>query len=395
MKVEFDSTEKPETLRAVAAFALMLAGDIDVPGQLDDAVPAETAKSNVIPFTPAPPVPSNTAHAAATPAVAAAPMAGAVAIPTNAPHVFNAPPNSAYPAPVSPVPPPILNATNATVSTSPTNAPTQSAPIAGAQSAAAIEYDASGLPWDARIHNKGRTKKKDGTWKLQKGLDPIFAQQVVQELIAKKSANAPAPTVSPPVYVPPAPPTMPAPQFPPMLPLSQSGPGPLTPEQEARAAWAGAPPARAVWADAPLPPPAPPANQTVPLPPRAVGMLPELGANFGPMPLPPFPGSTAPAMVPPQPVAAPVPPAPQPGTVGGGNAAMGAAAPASLYKQLIDKLTAATQNRTLNPALVAPTVQRFGVPNMGMLSDPAYEAMLPAISQEFDRLIAGGAPSAP
>lgn len=414
MKVEFDSTEKPETLRAVAAFALMLAGDIDVPSVKDEVVvhhitpdakpsremilpPNELPRSivgkdpypngyasaspNVVPFPTAPPAPSAVPVATtfapnAVSAVSATPanpwlVPGAVPpipVPPMPPQ-FQSHANTAAPVPASPVPAAfVADVTNA-ASASPSNP---------------VEYDSAGLPWDARIHNKGRTKKKDGTWKLQKGLDPIVAQTVVAELAAKR-VSTPATLPLPPSF---EPRTMPPDPVLGASPLPPTG-GPLQPDPiaEARAAYGNRPTYSNTgiapgYSDAS-------ASSQVPLPPAQPYRYPIDGSYPSTLPLPPFPGSPSPTMVPPSPATASLPPAPQPGTVGS------VSPPVSGYKELIDKLTAATLNKTLNPAFVAPTVQRFGVPNMGMLGDPSYAALLPAISQEFDRLIAGGAPSGP
>lgn len=426
MKLEFDSTEKPETLRAVAAFALMLAGDIDIPSvrdELPDGVRTSAhgigtqvqnlpraivsardpgphpldAPANVLPFPSAPPAPSilGFVPAGATPAAAAVVMADAVAPLLNAPHAFNPPMPGAVPNRAPPIVTPLSFP-------APTAAPPNMAPpasvAAAVQAAASVEYDSAGLPWDARIHNKGRTKKKDGTWKLQKGLDPIIAQAIVAELAAKRvsipSAGTSSQTNGMPAQSAPVSQNQPTAMYPMQSQISGPaqggamgdsqplGQGPLTPEQEARAAYGN----RAVGMMPELAASYIPSQ--VPLPPTMPHQYPMAG-QIGSLPLPPFPREPAPAMVPPPSIAAPVPVTPQSGAVGG------VSPPVSGYKQLIDKLTAATQNKSLNPALVAPTVQRFGVPNMGMLGDPTYAGLLPAISQEFDRLIAGGAPSGP
>lgn len=437
MKLEFDSTEKPETLRAVAAFALMLAGDIDIPSVRDTdqfvrdgqgnpvVVPhgagAGASREMILPPNELPrsiigkgndPYPNGYASASLNvvpfPTAPSAPVAPS----TNSP--------GAVQPTVIPVPPPFPSSA-ATATPSPQVASAMAAagvqPAASASPSGPVEYDTAGLPWDARIHNKGRTKKKDGTWKLQKGLDPIIAQTVVAELAARKLV--PGAVAAPPTFPMPAQSApVPQPQSAQMHAMQPQvsrtpqggtmgysqplGQGPLTPDPtaEARAAFSNRPIGMlpelgAPYAPAAPPMPAPngqpyplglPGPNTVPLPPYGTYPAP---LNTGSLPMPPFPGSAAPAMVPPQPIAAPVPSAPQPGTIGGGNA------PVSGYKALIDKLTAATQNKTLNPAFVAPTVQRFGVPNMGLLGNPEYAVLLPAISQEFDRLIAGGAPSGP
>jgi hypothetical protein len=61
------------------------------------------------------------------------------------------------------------------------------------------------MPWDARIHQKGKNKKKDLTWKLIKGIEeksPGLVQAVTAELAAARKAGA-APSVATPVPLPP------------------------------------------------------------------------------------------------------------------------------------------------------------------------------------------------
>lgn len=65
---------------------------------------------------------------------------------------------------------------------------------------AALEFDSAGVPWDARIHQVTKGKKKtEGTWKLKKGLDASIAAAVLAEISPKPGAVAP---VVPPVTVP-------------------------------------------------------------------------------------------------------------------------------------------------------------------------------------------------
>ena len=52
------------------------------------------------------------------------------------------------------------------------------------QAAAEMELDSTGLPWDARIHAKTKTKTKLETWKLKKGVDKDLVAQVKTELEA-------------------------------------------------------------------------------------------------------------------------------------------------------------------------------------------------------------------
>lgn len=127
--------------------------------------------SNVLPFVPPPPTIPGVP-------VAAVPIA---------------------PAPVN-VSIPAAGVTNA--STAPATPPASNVPL---------EYDAAGMPWDARIHQKAKSRKKDGTWKLQKGIDQTLVQSVVSELAAKRLSPSAAPLLSmtaplPATVVPPPPP---------------------------------------------------------------------------------------------------------------------------------------------------------------------------------------------
>lgn len=92
--------------------------------------------------------------------------------------------------------------------------PLPSAVIASTSSApaGAVETDSAGIPYDARIHNSGRTKKVDGTWKIQRGLDKDIVVAVMSELTGVRgtpgspvllpSAPSPVPVPVPPLGVP-------------------------------------------------------------------------------------------------------------------------------------------------------------------------------------------------
>lgn len=108
--------------------------------------------------------------------------------------------------PFVPPPPPLSEAPALSSSNSNSTLPTLTQP----SSSEPLVYDAAGLPWDARIHQKKQSKKKDGTWKLQKGIDPAVVMAVVAELASKRlpasvtqssapptaSGRVPAPPVS-------------------------------------------------------------------------------------------------------------------------------------------------------------------------------------------------------
>lgn len=148
--------------------------------RLDDIayVPAPTAQqSDAMDDTggirsvpvPLPPVPS-TADATA---------------PTSAPvdpQVFSAEPTSAPPAPSVPVP------------------PVPSAPVADAS----LVLDASGLPWDERIHSSSRAFIAGGVWRQRRNLPDGEKLRVEADLRTRMGAPAQSAAPLPPVPVAPA-----------------------------------------------------------------------------------------------------------------------------------------------------------------------------------------------
>lgn len=65
-----------------------------------------------------------------------------------------------------------------------------------------VEVDSRGLPWDGRIHASTKTRlAKDNSWKLKRGLDPQYVEQIEAELrqvMAIPSAPTVEPTIAPP-----------------------------------------------------------------------------------------------------------------------------------------------------------------------------------------------------
>lgn len=251
-------TDNPKRLHAIRAAAYFLLHAI---GDLQDETTTETTRVGDVEHTitrtapPKPPVP-NTATAPAS-VSSVAPVAVSVPPPPTtvpAATAFNTPPpppgfEPGYTPPgiVPPPPPTVANGgdddedsfptagtvpppppanTAATLAPS-SNVATSAAVVTGVVSGA--EYDSAGMPWDARIHQKAKGKKKDNTWKLIKGIDAAIVQAVTAELAARKGASAPVSlpgtsftstgtgavgtyTVSvPPVANVPAPPGVPAP----------------------------------------------------------------------------------------------------------------------------------------------------------------------------------------
>lgn len=224
-------TDNPKRLHAIRAAAYFLLHAI---GDLQDETTTETTRVGDIEHTitrtapPKPPVP-NTATAPAF-VSSVAPVAGNVPPPPTtvpAATAFNIPPpppaptQNHYPSESGDAgdyddetgdsnvvnfptagnvpPPPPLPLTAATVAAP----PSMSAPAAGVAGAVvSAEYDSAGMPWDARIHQKAKGKKKDNTWKLIKGIDTAIVQAVTAELAARKGASAPVSLPLPPNFAP-------------------------------------------------------------------------------------------------------------------------------------------------------------------------------------------------
>lgn len=165
----------------------------------DVTVPAGT--SNVLPFI-VPPAPG---AAPATSILHAPAMASFVPPAPTTTQINVSPVTTTVPPPPPFVPPASVPA-----------APPVGAPAAGSSSAppaapGSVDVDTAGLQWDARIHQEGRSKKKDGTWMLKRRIDPALVEAVTKELIAAKGAvTAPAPAATGAAPPPPPPPSAPA-----------------------------------------------------------------------------------------------------------------------------------------------------------------------------------------
>ncbi len=88
-----------------------------------------------------------------------------------------------------------------------------------------IEVDASGLPWDGRIHASTRSKTQDGNWKMRRGVDDDIVSAVLNELrqtmgMAPTEVVPPTPLTPPPaqVFAQPAAQVPPPPFAPPVAP---------------------------------------------------------------------------------------------------------------------------------------------------------------------------------
>lgn len=171
--------ETPATLRLAAQFlfdhatvvenskpANVPAGTLTPP-----APPVPPVPSNVLPFVPPPPV-------GAPVAASLAPSTASNLTAPTVPPVPTATSAASTSAPVPPVPPaPSMTPPNVSHATTTTGV---------------IERDSAGMPWDERIHQKKKGKKKDLTWKLQKGIDPAIVSGVIADLQARGLMGTPA-----------------------------------------------------------------------------------------------------------------------------------------------------------------------------------------------------------
>lgn len=190
MQIVIDTAhDNPEQIRRAARFLFVLAGPGDVDPQI---VPRGT--ESVIPETNLPRAPVTTFETA--PSVPE--PSRAYIPPPPPPNVVNFPP-----------PPPSPYTGQIHENSAARLAAEQIASRVAATEVLAREYDSARMPWDARIHQEKKTRKKDGTWKIKKGLDQKILQAVVAELAAARGpANIvpPAPAMVPlPPGVPPAP----------------------------------------------------------------------------------------------------------------------------------------------------------------------------------------------
>lgn len=97
-------------------------------------------------------------------------------------------------------------------------------PVSAAQTPSS-ELDATGLPWDPRIHSSTKSKNADNTWRAKRGTDEIRPAIEAQLRAAVAAPSAPAGTAVPPAPATvPLPPPLPAPPAPssvaPVLPAT-------------------------------------------------------------------------------------------------------------------------------------------------------------------------------
>lgn len=301
MQLTIDSGESKENLRLAASFLLHLVGDI-----VEEPTAAEHTHPSAAPGIPTPPADPNSVF----PPVAPVPPAPTAAVPPPPPPPPPAPIAAAAPGAVSAseAPPHTFPTFGATANTNATANAAVAPPAPAPGTVTTISHsdvDSAGLPWDARIHQKKKSKKQDGTWKLLKGIDMTLVASVVSELTANKLPASVSPGTQLDIVMP------------------QQGTVP-----------------------------SPPASSTVPVPPAPVGPA------TGTVPVPPPPAASA---VPAPPVPPSVPAAAAP--------AVGALPAASGYRELIQKCSAATKSGKLDPVKLQSIVQARGAPNVQGLRD--------------------------
>lgn len=316
------------------------------------------APSNVVPFVPPPPVIPHASLSGTVPSVPGAatmtPGNVSAATTTEAASVSSA---------------------------SPTNAPTAAGPAATttnnsatpATGAVISELDSTGLPWDERIHASGKSRNKDGSWRLRRGVEPATVTSVTQELHARMINSVPAPPMNlstqefhAQVPVPGVPAV--APTFPGSVPVPPFPPAPVAPGGML----------------------APNASGVVPVPPvPAVGGLP----TFGKSPLPPGVTPAAPPVilpVPPVAASVPVPPAPALGVPDAGHATMVPTQPMSDYRQFMDRALKLRNEGKITTEQMNAIVQQAGAPSMQLLGSMLH--LIPRASFILDATLAGWTP---
>lgn len=107
------------------------------------------------------------------------------------------------PAPLAVSTPAIVGASTVAPQPPANTAPTTTTPGV-ASSAAGVDLDTKGLPWDGRIHAESKGKIADGTWRKKRNLDPALVAQVEAELRQVMGAApgvplAPVPTPAAPI----------------------------------------------------------------------------------------------------------------------------------------------------------------------------------------------------
>jgi hypothetical protein len=239
-----------EDIRNAAAFLLHLIGDLnDDPNELAAHTHNDTVVNGptVAPSAAAQGA-ANTSTTIPTPPTVPGPVSNTFVPPppplvpadSNSVEGDNEETNTSnvLPFPVPPPPPPPTAGTAATTIPAPPALSAGAATTVASANPLEGQVDAFNMPYDKRIHQKTGNKKKDGSWKLIKGIDPAVVAAVTAELAARKGAVAPVSLPDPynnglgnPLPVPPVPhgagagyvPTPPAPPPVPVPPVAAVG----------------------------------------------------------------------------------------------------------------------------------------------------------------------------
>lgn len=205
--LSIDESNK-HVLRVSASYLLALAGDISA-----EITPvfnaAELAEETALTPKPAPPVAASVSAGYAPAMAGGAQYVAPSALPSAASVFGGEAPKPVLASAVAEALPTAPEVTAAPTLTPPPSAlpppvPTPevaesvpSAPAAPLGYVPAVELDADGLPWDARIHSEARSKVVAGTWKYKRGVDPQLVETVEAELRAVMGTPAPKPPVPP------------------------------------------------------------------------------------------------------------------------------------------------------------------------------------------------------
>lgn len=199
--------QKHRLIRAAAFFLLQSIGDIPeetvvpegttpiVPSvasvaMATDASNAGASAAGTTTTNPVPPPPTGSEPASSLPPPPPRPIIGKGHDPNvggggeSGPHVDNGGDDDDDEGDAGNVPPP-PNVATAGASAAPSSVVT----AAGAPGVVSAEVDSAGMPYDARIHQKAKGKKKNGEWKLIKGIDEAIVQAVTAELAARKATG--------------------------------------------------------------------------------------------------------------------------------------------------------------------------------------------------------------
>lgn len=185
-----------DDIRQIKAAVLMLQTLIlamepkaDVPAPPSNVVELFKTPTAAPQAAPAAPSAATTATTL-TPSAAVGATAELPASPPPPPPLKEAPPPPPSLTPVAPAAAAtVIPGATALASSTATNVP--SPPPSSQPSNAPPEFDSAGVPFDERIHQKKRGKKTDGSWKLQKGIDPAVVQSVISELSASGKMQQP------------------------------------------------------------------------------------------------------------------------------------------------------------------------------------------------------------